>query len=155
MRFTLVCLLCLGSLLGCAHPFTRVQPPSVSISEIHLVEAQLLEQRYRLRLRLQNPNSFALPISGMEYRLFINGVEFARGVSSQSAYVPAYEERLLDVEMVSTIGSLVGQLRNWSRRPEQAVRYRLAGEVDVAARFAPVSFEFHGAFPFDTPVATP
>lgn len=156
MRITLVCLLCLNSLLtGCSHPFARVESPSVSVSQIHLVEAHVLEQRYLLRLRLQNPNSFALPISGMQYRLFINGAEFAHGVSSQAVHVPAYGERLVEVEMVSTLGALMNQLRRWPPGPEDTLRYRLAGEAGLATRFRPVHFEYHGVFPFATPIVTP
>lgn len=153
MRIRFFALLWLGSmLLACSHPFTRIQAPSVSIAHIDLVDAQLLEQRYRLRLRVQNPNPYALPISGMHYRLFLNGLEFARGVSSQSVSIPAYEERTLEVDMVSTIGTLIEQLQRWQRLPDEGVRYRLAGEVNVRSRFAPVGFEYHGVIPLHTPL---
>lgn len=153
MRLRILVLLAISSLLSaCSNPFVRIQAPSVSIAQVSLIEAQLLEQRYRMQLRIQNPNPYALPISGMHYRLFLNGVEFARGVSSQSVQIPAYEERLLEVEMTSTIGALIGQLHRWQRIPEEGLRYRLAGEVNLSSRFTPVGFEYHGAIPTETPL---
>lgn len=153
MRVRFLVVVCLSSLLSaCSHPFTRIQPPSVSIAHLALVDAALFEQRYRLQLRVQNPNGYALPISGMQYRLFLNGVEFARGVSSQSVRIPAYEERLVEVEMVSTIGAVVDQIKNWPRVYDEGLRYRLVGEANVARRLAPVGFEYHGAIPLDTPL---
>lgn len=151
--FALGCLLSLLS--ACTHPFTRIQPPSVSIAGIELIEAKVLEQRYRLQLRIQNPNGQALPISGMRYRLFLNGIEFAHGVSSQAVHIPAYEERLVDVELVSTIGAVVEQLSHWPRPSDEALRYRLAGEAEVSRRLAPVGFEYHGAIPLQTRLTPP
>lgn len=148
-RFGLLLSMCL-LLTACSSPFTRIQPPSVSISQLRLVDARLLEQRYRLQLRIQNPNAYSLPISGLQYRLYLNGLEFARGVSSDSVTIPAYEERTLDVDMISTIGTVLDQLRQWSYTEGDELRYRLAGEVKLSTRLAPVGFEYHGVIPLKT-----
>lgn len=153
MRIPWLLVLSFVSLLtACAHPFARVQSPSVSVAQFQLLDAKVLEQRYRLQLRIQNPNSFALPIAGMHYRLFLNGVEFARGVSNQSVNIPAFSERTMEVDMVSTIGTVIDQIQRWKRDSENGLRYRLAGEADVATSFAPVSFEYRGVIPLDTPL---
>lgn len=150
MRLRAVVLLAVMLLSACSSPLVRIHSPSISIKQFSLVEAQLLEQRYRLQLRIQNPNPYTLPISGMQYRLFLNGLEFAHGVSSQSVTIPAYEERLLEVDLVSTVGALAEQLRQWTRTPEDGLRYRLTGEVDLSTRVTPVGFDYHGAIPWNT-----
>ena len=67
---------------GCASiPTHKPIPPEVNLVGLRVVELGLFEQRYELQLRVQNPNSFVLPISGMSYSPELNGEEFARGVS--------------------------------------------------------------------------
>ncbi len=151
MRLRLVLLLSIYSMLmACSGPFTRIQAPSISISSLSLLDAQLLEQRYRLQLRIQNPNPYSLPIAGLQYRLYLNGLEFARGVSSQAVTVPAYEERVLNVDMISTIGTLIEQLRQWPDVQHGELRYRLAGEAKLSTRLVPIGFEYHGTIPLNT-----
>lgn len=139
-------------LAACSSPLVRIHAPDISISQFSLVDVQLLEQRYHLQLRIQNPNPYSLPIAGMHYRLFLNGIEFAHGVSNQSVEIPAYGERLVEVDMVSTIGTLLDQIQRGQLIPEDGIRYRLTGEVDVRSRLTPVGFDYHGTIPLNTPL---
>jgi LEA14-like dessication related protein len=56
-------------LAACAVFGPRMEPPSVTISELHAKESTLLEQRFFAKLRVQNPNGFDLPIEGVSYDL--------------------------------------------------------------------------------------
>jgi LEA14-like dessication related protein len=58
-----------------------IEAPRVTVSDLELVHATLLAQRYRIVLTMQNPNTFDLPIEGLRYALVLNGKEFATGVS--------------------------------------------------------------------------
>ena len=75
---------------GCASVGTSVDTPYITLAGVWLVDVNLLEQRYRMRLRIQNPNPFSLNIDGLDYRVEINDKEFARGVSNQAFSVPRY-----------------------------------------------------------------
>jgi len=55
----------------------------VSVASISVSNASLLEQRYLLRVRLQNPSGQELKLDGLVYDLSLNGRLFARGVSDQ------------------------------------------------------------------------
>ncbi|HIL91672.1 MAG TPA: Water stress and hypersensitive response domain-containing protein [Cycloclasticus sp.] len=108
-------LLSLGlTLIGCAGITYHAEPPQISISNIQLVDAQLLEQRYDLTLRVQNTNDFPFFIKGISYKLDINGSEFAHGVSKQSLDILPYEEQFLTVTLVSNTLGLIKQFQTLS-----------------------------------------
>jgi len=135
---------------GCAGIHTRAEAPYVSLSNLEILEVGLFEQRYRLRLRIQNPNDFALPISGMRYELEINDKRFAKGVSRQSITIPAYGEGLVDVEVVSNLGRLMEQFSGLTAGRVQKVSYRLSGSVSLAHSVVKLPFEYKGDVSMDS-----
>jgi len=122
----------------------RTQAPYVSLSDLQVREIGLFEQRYRLKLRIQNPNSFALPISGMNYQLHINGKKFAGGVSRQPVTIPAFGEALADVDVISDVGSLLQQFSGLTSGHVQKVSYRLSGSISLAHSVLKLPFEYKG-----------
>ena len=96
---------------GCAGIDNTLEPPYVSMSNLKLLNAGLFEQNYSLKLRIQNPNDFALPISGMTYHIYINERDFARGVSNKSFTVPAFGEEIIGLNIISDLSSILGQFQ--------------------------------------------
>lgn len=134
--------------LGCAGLLTQAEPPQVSLAGIQVIDVNLFEQRYRLRLRLQNPNDFPLPIEGMRYKLYFNEREFAHGVSRQSITLPEYDSRLLEVEVISDLGRALDQIRDLGASTPEKLSYRLTGTVSVANRMSQLPFEYKGEVRF-------
>ena len=120
------------ALSACATLTARLEPPRVSLAGLELTELGVFEQRYRLRLRVQNPNDVALPITGMAFRLDLNEREFAHGVSDGKVTVPAFGEAELDVTVTSTLAGLVDQLQRLGRGESDRFAYRLSGLVRLA-----------------------
>lgn len=143
-------LLVLASLLlnACAHLPGSVQEPRVHLVGLQLQSAELFEQRYRLKLRIQNPNDFALKIRGLDFQVDLNDQQFAEGVSNQAVEVPAFGEAMMEVEVSSSIWSLARQLRDLSENQAEHMRYRLHGRVALAGRAATVGFESTGELGF-------
>jgi len=134
----LVLLIASLSLAGCAGITYHAQPPQVSITDIRLVEAQLLEQQYKMTLRVQNPNDFPFFIKGLSYQLSINGSEFAHGVSKQSHNILPYDEVLLSVSMVSNTLNVIKQLQAASAA-NNTLHFRLKGTVSHGTINIPAS----------------
>ena len=82
-----------------------MEPLSVTLSDIQPGEMGLLEQEYLIKIRVQNPNNVEIPVSGLSYRIELNGKYFAKGVSKQDVTIPAFGEVVLDA---TAIGSLSG-----------------------------------------------
>lgn len=117
---------------GCATLRGYKEPPRVTLVSIRPLDMTLLEQRYALQLRILNPNDVALPLQGMDYRIEINGSEFAYGVSRQSVTVPAHGEAMLDVTVSSTLLDVLRQVQGAGRSTPPALTYRISGALDLA-----------------------
>jgi LEA14-like dessication related protein len=129
---------------ACAALTQKLEPPRVSLSGLEPEEFGLFEQRYLLRLRVQNPNDVELPIAGMDFHLYLNDEEFASGVSDQEVTVPAFGERLVEARVTSSLSGIIGQLRRMSRAESQTFSYRLAGNVKLLNRSMKYPFDYRG-----------
>lgn len=132
MRKLISVLLLLGAafISGCAS-LQGLEPPSVNIADISLQDATLLEQRYRLQLRIQNPNPVEFAIDGLSYELEINGKPFAKGLSNQKVTVQRYSSALIDVEGTSNLMDILRQLSGVQKGDMKLVQYRLRGKLGL------------------------
>lgn len=131
-------------LAGCAAIPTRVDPPRISLVGLEILGVSSREQRYRLTLRVQNPNTFDLPVSRLEYDLALNGRQFTRGASGEPFTVPAAGEQLAAVEGAIDFAQAVGHLRDWRSGRSQVLRYRLSGRLVLLRRWLRIPFEREG-----------
>lgn len=140
---TLASLLLALALSGCAGLRGLDTPPQVSLVNLQPVQIQLFEQRYLATIRILNPNPVALPISGLEYAISINGSEFANGVSSQRVTVPAYGEKTLDLGVSSTLVKLFDQIRRFGSSGG-TVTYAISGSLGLQGSPRSVPFAQDG-----------
>jgi len=131
-------------LSSCATMQSPLEAPHVSLTDLRVLDATLFEQRFALKIRVQNPNAVALPVNGMNFRLDINDVELGRGVSDQSVTVPAYGEAVFEINLVSNFARIVNQIRALESGKGQSLRYRLAGGISVADRLGKLPFDYQG-----------
>jgi LEA14-like dessication related protein len=129
---------------GCAGLGAYRDPPRVSLVSIQPKEMGVLEQRYGLQLRILNPNDTALPVKGMQYSLEINDREFAYGVSRQPVTIPAYGEALLDVDVVSSLLSVLQQLQEANTGKQESLKYRLSGSLSLENHPGKLPFDYRG-----------
>ncbi|WP_175763783.1 LEA type 2 family protein [Burkholderia ambifaria] len=117
---------------GCAG-FTR-EPVSVSVAGLDPLVGQGLEMRFRLKLRVQNPNDAPIEYDGISVALDLNGTPFASGVSDRSGVVPRFGEAVIDVPISVSMFAAARQAWNLpgaavSGELPYALRGRLAGGV--------------------------
>ena len=126
--------LALGAILlsACAQPGVLDTPPRVNLVDLRPLEITLFEQRYRVRLRIQNPNDAPMEVRGMDYAIDINKEKFAEGVSDERFTVPPYGEHVVEVTLTSSLMRLVEQFRKLQQRGRMVLEYRLAGRLRVA-----------------------
>lgn len=130
-------------LVGCAAlQMQTAEAPRVSISRLALTDLSLFEQRFALTLRLENPNEFALPISGFDYALELDGETFATGVSDRAVTVPALGEGEVTLSVASNLLANLEQFRRWQRDPPSALDYRVSGRLSVADAPVRLPFEY-------------
>lgn len=130
------------SLVACSALPVGLEAPTVSVADIRLAGGGLLEQRFRLTLRVHNPNDRDLPLDGLNFVLELNDMEFAQGATSRPVMLQGLGDTLVDVEGVSNLGAVLDQLQQLSAGPgaRDSVGYRIHGRL--ASRGM-------GSFPFD------
>ncbi|MBA1145754.1 LEA type 2 family protein [Ectothiorhodospiraceae bacterium WFHF3C12] len=132
---------------GCAALRSQVEAPRVTLAAIGIESLGLLEQRFELTLRVQNPNGFPINISGMDYQVALNGAPFAAGVSNTGARVPASGEALVRVPVTANLLDTVQQVLKWRTAPPDAVEYALDGSVRLSGFDLRLPFEYSGSVP--------
>ena len=126
-----VAIVWLALLSGCSSLSKLVDPPTVSLTNVSLVQAGLLEQRYRLTLRIQNPNSIAIPVRGMDYAVKLAGVNFAQGVTPNGFRIPALGEDLVDIDVTTNLLSSALQIYTIFKQQPETIDYQLSGKIAV------------------------
>ena len=107
------------------------EAPRVHIADMALKEMTLFEQRFDVKLRIQNANEADLSINGLRFEIELNEREFANGMSGQRVSVPRFGSELVDVEVFTTLASFLRQVQDLNTGAGQKVRYRLKGTAFV------------------------
>lgn len=126
---------------GCAGLAGLDESPRVSLAAIRPTQVGLLEQRYAAMLRIQNPNNTALVIEGLDYTIHLNDRKFASGLSNQVVEVPPFGEQTVEVSMVSTLLTLLQQLREID---DGMLKYSLSGRAALKGVPGTISFTHDG-----------
>lgn len=139
-RFSLL-LIFLSLLNACALLTADLKTPQISLVNIKPVQIGLIEQRFKLSLRVKNPNTVELPIRGMQYRLRLADTDFAHGINDQQITIPPDGESEFDVDVKTDLTKVLRHLKALRKGP---VAYRLDGDVALAAQAFKVPFAYEG-----------
>ena len=133
---------------GCAS-LARLETPRLSLVSVELSDATLFEQRFMVRLRVQNPNDIALPVRGLTVDLELAGQDFAQGVSARAFEVPAFGEAEFD--MIITANAATALLKLMTQRDaikRESLDYRIRGKLSTRlGLLRSVPFEETGEIP--------
>ena len=124
----LLLLIGLLTLNGCAVFNRSYVEPEVTLANVEMLKANLWEQSFRLRLRVDNPNSRNLPIRGMHYQVYLNNMRLATGVTDKAFNVPAYGSEYFDITVRSNIWRHLSDLVKLVEH-QQPVNYRIDGHI--------------------------
>ena len=140
---------------GCTTLGPGGEPPVVILSDLRPLEMTLFEQRFQVRLRIQNPNQKSLDITGMHYTLYLQDRVFAHGISDQQVIVPAFGEAVIDSTVASRLDNILEQLFNRGKDTAGNLKYRLEGMIAINKRLGRIPFESTGEFHFPAHPARP
>ena len=120
-------------LAACSGLPARMEPLNVTLADIQPGQMGLLEQEYLIKIRVQNPNNVGIPVTGLSYKIELNGKAFAKGVSKQDLTVPAFSEVVLDATAVGGLGGIINQVAQFQKGVPDKVSYRLTGKLASAS----------------------
>jgi LEA14-like dessication related protein len=136
------------SLSACALP-PRLQAPQLSVADVQLLGGDLMQQRLRVRMHVQNPNDRALAVQGIVYTLEVEGEEFASGESAASFTVPALGAADFDMNVTTNLATTLLRILSGGGNT-RALAYHLTGKVTLAQGFLrSIPFEQRGTFKLD------
>lgn len=146
-RYLLLILVATAFLNGCSLlRYKTAQTPKITVSNIQLAGFSIFEQKFDVTLRMQNPNDFALPITGMDYELFVEDNAVASGVSDRNINVPAFGEQMVTVSVVGNFLNSLTQLQRWQKSGGTELSYRLKGRLKMADVPVKIPFDYVGKF---------
>jgi LEA14-like dessication related protein len=133
---------------ACSLLAPKFEKPTVSVSSIALESGNLLQQNFRVVLKIHNPNSRSLPIKALSADLKVSGEEIANGQSSRPVTVPAFGEADMEVGISANMALALLKLSKHSDTHGDAIAYDLTGVVTLELPFFR-SLPFHESGSFD------
>lgn len=138
----LVILLASLVLAGCASLAYR-EPVRVNVVGLEPIPGEGMEMRFRVKLRVQNPNETAIEFDGLALDLDLNGRPFATGVSDAAGSVARFGETLIEIPVsvsaIAVVRQALGVLEgadDGKAEVPYALRGRLAGGLLGGMRFS-------------------
>lgn len=100
-------------------------------------------QSFIVNLLVKNRNDRTLPIKAMTYRLFLEGGEIAGGSGELDRQIPAFGEERVDLEVNSSLMSLVSRLPALALTTED-LEWKITGTVAVADGLVTLPYRYSG-----------
>ena len=120
------------ALSGCASWFESAdKDPEVHLVEVELVQAKLLEQRFKLHFRVDNPNDSTLTVRGISYKVYLGSILLTEGEHSQWFSVDPKGTADYVVPVRTNMWQHVKPLVKLLESPDEPIPYRLEGTLET------------------------
>jgi LEA14-like dessication related protein len=137
--------LCLAACTLVAPKFER---PTLAVIGIEMVSGNLMQQNFRVKFNIQNPNDRAVPVSGLHASLSVGGEHIAEGQNDHAFVVPAKGD--IDFDMMITANMALALLKLANRMDQHAdsLDYDVSGSASIDLPFLrDLPFHQTGSFP--------
>jgi LEA14-like dessication related protein len=130
--FKFVTLLLFLGLGGCASWFSDDnRDPAVHLVKVEVVRAKLLEQKFILHFRIDNPNDSDLTVRGLEYRIHLADMLLSEGEYEHWFTVGPKHSAYFKVPIRTNLWPKVKEVVKLLKSPDQQIPYRLQGEMET------------------------
>jgi LEA14-like dessication related protein len=109
----------------------RIQKPVFEITSIVILQAELINTRLKVRVRITNPNAFPVDLSSFQYELYGAGRFWADGTARNVLTVPAEGSAEKELFLVMNFTNMRRDLLDQVIAMER-VRYRFTGTAQIA-----------------------
>jgi LEA14-like dessication related protein len=121
-------LLVLGA--GCASVTQDIDPPKISVESVEGVPAEGGAPRFRIRLRVINPNTQALDIAGISYGIQIMDQEVVSGVTNDVPVIEGYSEGLVTLDAGLQLFQVMKLLTTLGKSRGEPLAYKFVAKID-------------------------
>ena len=120
---------------ACSLVAPKLERPEVSVVSIELVSGNLFQQNFLVKLEVQNPNSRALPVTGLHVELNVAGERLASGVSNRPFVVPAQGTTQFDMTITANVALALLKLNQRGDSHSDSIDYDLTGSASIDLPF--------------------
>ncbi|MEM7691552.1 MAG: LEA type 2 family protein [Pseudomonadota bacterium] len=131
---TLLIVLSAWLLAACAGlPLADFDEPEVELLGLTPVVSDGIEARFKVKLRVVNPNDVDLSVRGLAYDLVIRERKLFTGVSNDPIDIDAFGETIVDLEVAAGVLNSLALIRDlMSSPPDDGLPYRLDVKLSLA-----------------------
>ena len=130
-RRRVLCALLLASFLaGCAGLGSSIDPPIISVDSVKSLPMVDSGPRFRIVLRIANPNAQALDIAGISYGIALLDRELLSGVTNQVPTIEGYTEERVTIDAGVNLLEALKLLGSLGRTRGDALAYRFTAKID-------------------------
>jgi LEA14-like dessication related protein len=122
-------------LVACSLLTPKFERPTVSVTGIELVNGNLLQQNFRVKFNIQNPNDRALPVSGLHAALSVGGEHVAQGQNERAFVVPAKGDADFDMMITANMALALLKLANKMDQHDDSIDYDVSGGASIDLPF--------------------
>ena len=128
----ITCLLLFIGLGSCASWRGDEAPePQVHLTKVVVVRARLVEQKFMLHFRVDNPDDSDLTVRGITYRIHLGDLLLTEGEHEHWFTVRPGHSRYFRVPIRTNLWPQVRKLVKMLEKPRQQIPYRLEGELET------------------------
>ena len=148
LKYCRIAWLLLLAFSGCAVLSPDFEEPKVVLDSLEMLPTNGINQRFKIGLRMTNPNDKPLKIKGISYTVALNGYDLLDGVGNNIPEVAPYSEVLFDVEASTNMFETLRFINNFMGGKSQGeLNYRLQADIAVDGWFKKVAVEESGVVP--------
>lgn len=132
--------------LAACSTLSHIETPAVSLLGLQMTSGDMFSQRFKVRVKIENPNDLEVPVKSLDYTIFLMGDRFGEGTSEQPFVLPARGEAEFDMlvttDFVSALGRLVSRMGGGKL---ENVEYAVTGKLHLDKGFVrTVPFDHKG-----------
>jgi len=115
---------------GCASWFADdSQAPQVHLLAVEVVKAKLVQQKFMLHFRIDNPNDSTLTVRGLHYRVHLADILLADDEYDEWLRVDGHSSARFNVPIRTNLWQHLRDVVKLLRHPDRPIPYRLEGEL--------------------------
>jgi len=132
---------------ACSLVPAHLERPQLTVVGVGLEHAQFLEQHFRVRIRVDNPNNRALPVRAINFTIELAGERIGGGTSAAPFTVAPRAATEFDALVTTDLATTLLRVLPHLKEGGPPVEYRLAGTVTTdLVLLGTVAFDQRGSF---------
>lgn len=115
---------------ACATVMPSMDPPKVTVDSVESIPGNGGAPRFRIKLRVANPNEQTLDIAGISYGIELLDEELISGVTNDVPEIAGYTEEVVTLEASLQVFQLVRLLTKLGRTSAEPLQYKFTAKID-------------------------